>query len=305
MTDRDSRFMSQFWQEFFRLLGTKLKPSTAYHPQTDGQTERANRTLIEQLRHYVSHNQDDWSKYLPQLEFAVNSAVNDSIGMSPFVCDKGRQPVTPLLLTNGHEVGRATKVESTAALIERLQAIYEEAMAALEEAQGVQRCQADKKRREEEFEEGDLVLLSAANIGTPLDRELGTKKLSPRYFGPFRILEKRSSVVYKLELPTTWRIHPVFHISKLRRYKEGPEEFGQRGDPRPQAIVDEDGEERWEVEKILKYRKRRGRDEYLVKWAGWPVEEASWEPKDHLDRAEQALLDFEMNRNAENVEDDV
>lgn len=305
VTDRDARFMSQFWREFFRMMGTKLKPSTAYHPQTDGQTERANRTLIEQLRHYVGHNQDDWSKYLPHLEFAVNSAVNDSIGMSPFVCDKGRQPVTPLVLANGHEAAQATKVESTAELIGRLQGIYEEAMAALEEAQGVQREQADRRRRPDEFEEGEWVLLSAANIETPINREVGTKKLSPRYLGPFRIAEKRSSVVYKLELPATWKMHPVFHISKLRRYHEGPEEFGSRGDPRPQAIVDEDGEERWEVERILKHRRRRGRDEYLVKWAGWPVEEASWEPKDHLDRAEQALLDFEQNRGGKNVEDDV
>lgn len=135
ITDRDARFTSKFWNELFRLLGTKLKMSTAYHPQMDGQTERQNRTLIEQLRHYVNEHQNNWSRYLFQAEFAYNSMEQETLGMSPFMCDKGIEPVTPLMLINKHAATEVTKVETAAQLAGRLQDIHEKTTTAIQRAQ--------------------------------------------------------------------------------------------------------------------------------------------------------------------------
>jgi transposase InsO family protein len=305
VSDRDPRFMSNFWQELCRLLGTKLKPSTAFHPQTDGQTERANRTFLEQIRHYTGHNYKDWSEYVPALEYAVNCMENDSIGMPPFMADLGRLPITPLILVNGGDSTRATRIEATSEMIERLQSIFEEAMAAMGDAQGVQKEQADRKRRAEEFEVDDLVWLSSVNIRIPAFEGPNAEKVKPRWIGPFRITDKLSNITYRLELPTSWKIHPVFHISKLRRYVESPEEFGPRGDTRPPGIVGEDGELEYEVEEIMRHKRIGKHDWYLVKWEGYPIEESSWEPVEHLVNAQQALRDFERRHANGNVEDDV
>jgi transposase InsO family protein len=80
ISDRDPRFTGTFWQCLFKLAGTKLSMSTAYHPQSDGQTERANRTLVQALRSYVSSRHDDWDNHLPLIEFAYNNTVNASTG---------------------------------------------------------------------------------------------------------------------------------------------------------------------------------------------------------------------------------
>jgi deoxyuridine 5'-triphosphate nucleotidohydrolase len=306
ITDRDARFTSRFWQELFRLLGTKLKLSTAHHPQTDGQTERQNRTLLEQLRHYVSEHQDNWSRFLFQAEFAYNTTEQESLGMSPFMCDKGREPVTPLMLLNRHAVVEATKVDAAERLAEKLRDIHEVTTAAVQRAQKKQKQQADKRRRDQEFQVGDMVFLNSEHINVPAFEDRYAWKLKPRYIGPFKILEKKSNVTYKLELPKKWRIHPVFHVSKLRKYVEGDEEFGERGDSRPQGIIEDDGVERHVVERIMKHRvNEEGEDVYLVKWEGWPIEDSTWERRSNLDRCEEAIRDFELRRTGEDVEDDV
>jgi hypothetical protein len=235
----------------------------------------------------------------------VNSTVNVSIGMPPFMADLGRIPLTPLILVNGHDAANATRVEATSELIERLQAIFEEAMAVLGDAQGVQKEQADRKRRAEEFEVDDLVWLSSVNIRIPAFEGPNAEKVKPKYIGPLRITEKLSGVTYRLELPESWKIHPVFHISKLKRYVESPEEFGPRGDTRPHGIVGEDGELEYEVEDIMRHKRVGERDWYLVKWMGYPIEEASWVPAANLANAQQALRDFKKRRARRNVGDDV
>src|SRR3954453_19049567 len=95
VSDQDPKFTSCFWQTIFHTLGTKLAMSTAFHPQTDGQTERANRTLEDMLRAFVSYQQDDWDNHLSSAEFACNNAPNASTGMSPFRMNYGRDPYNP------------------------------------------------------------------------------------------------------------------------------------------------------------------------------------------------------------------
>jgi transposase InsO family protein len=104
ISDRDPHFTSKFWAELNRLLGTKLKISTAFHPQTDGQTEKSNRVLEDYLRHYISPSQDDWDEWLPQAEFSVNNAWQKSIKNTPFMLIFGQQPRTPLNQSGGREV---------------------------------------------------------------------------------------------------------------------------------------------------------------------------------------------------------
>ena len=96
ISDRDERFLSHFWQALFAVVGTELKYSTAYHPQTDGQSERANRTLEEYLRHFVSPRQDDWDDHLDLAEFAINNSINPSTGYTPFFMTYGHNPRTAL-----------------------------------------------------------------------------------------------------------------------------------------------------------------------------------------------------------------
>jgi hypothetical protein len=302
VSDRDARFMSAFWKELLRILDAKHKPSTAFHPQTDGQTERTNRTLEQMLRHYVNHQQDDWDEWLPVMEFAYNSAEQSSIHMSPFYCDLGRQPRLPSTLVNGCDMHEVTMVDAAARFLERMQTILEEAQASMSEAQSKQAHYADQHRRKDAFEVGEQVLLSSEHITTEADRDRPSRKLNARFLGPFSIVEKKSEVVYKLDLPGNMRISPVFHISKLKRYYSSPSKFGERGPSRPPPETI-DGQEEWTVERILSKRCRNNRTQYLVKWGGYPTSEATWESEESLENAQEAVREFN-ERERDVVEDD-
>jgi hypothetical protein len=114
-----------------RLLGTELRPSTAYHPQTDGQSERTNRTLLQMLRPYVNHHQDDWGEWLDSVEIAYNNMEQDSIHTTPYYCDLGRHPRMPNILITQCDAREATNVEAAVTLAERMQAITAETQAAM------------------------------------------------------------------------------------------------------------------------------------------------------------------------------
>lgn len=303
--DRDTRFTNQFWTELMRLMGTKMNLSTAYHPQTNGQTERTNRTMLQALRMYVSHQQDDWDLHLDMVEFAYNSAEQESIHMTPFFADLGRHPRTPSMLASQNDAREVTNVEAAASLVEHLQAVLAEAKAAMGEAQQTQEYYANQKRRGETFEVGERVLLSTEHARTEADRARPTRKLAPRYSGPYVIKRRISDVVYELDLPSTMRIHPVFHVSRLKRYQNRPTELtppDQPDAPPPPIIVDD--HEEWEVEDILAKRMFRKRyPQYLVKWRGYPVEAATWQSVSDLENAADLVREFE-ERQRQSVEDD-
>ena len=277
VSDRDPRFTSDFWKALFEILNVKLKPSTAYHPETDGQTERVNRTLEQVLRAYVGYHQDDWDRWLPLVEFAYNNAKQASTGLTPFYCDLGQHPLVPSSLATPQEFSDITRVGATADFLQHMTDILQEARDAIGEAQERQAHYANKHRRDEAFEEGEMVLLSTANITTDVDARRPSRKLNPRFIGPYKIVKMVSPVACKLELPSNMKIHPVFHVSLLRKYQPNPEEFSDRYQPPPPPIVIEDQQE-YEVERILDKRKRRGRIEYLVKWVGYELYDATWEP---------------------------
>lgn len=153
VSDRDARFTSRFWAEACKLLGTKLAKSTAFHPQTDGQTERANRTLEVYLRHYVSTSHDDWDDLLAAAEFAYNNAWQESVKATPFQLNSGQQARTPLGLGNA-------SVTAAGVFVGRIQKSISRAKTLLHAAQQRMKAFADKKRRDVEYSVGDQLLLS-------------------------------------------------------------------------------------------------------------------------------------------------
>jgi len=290
ISDRDARFTSHFWKALFQELGTKLSMSTAFHPQTDGQTERTNRTLEEMLRAYVSYRQNDWDKYLALAEFAYNNSKQASTGFTPFELDAGQHPLTPVTLATR----TSTPVESTNKFLDQWKTMMEVAKDNLILAQQHQTEQANKYRRHIEYNIGDKVLLSTRHINNPVDKNRPTRKLSPKFIGPYKIIKKVSTTAYKLDLPETLRIHPVFHVSLLKRYHE-TSNFS-RTIPPPPIFIPETQQEEYEVEIILDKKIIQNKTQYLVKWLGYPLHDATWEPIEHLVNAGEKIKEFENQR---------
>ncbi|KAL3699316.1 hypothetical protein R1sor_017338 [Riccia sorocarpa] len=299
ITDRGTQFTSLFWRTLFGLFKTKLAFSTAYHPQTDGQTERANRTIEDMLRAFTMEEQESWDNLLPLVEFAYNNSTNSSTSVSPFFLMYGEHPLThAALLGRSSLTPITTKVEAVNEFVNRIQEGVARAKTKLQIAQNRQKQYADLHRRHEEFEVGEKVWLSTTNL-----KLIGCRKLNPRFVGPFTIKRRIGTVAYELDLPSTMRIHPVFHVSLLRRYVSRPPELGAANDARPPPDLIE-GEEEFEVERILQKRTRglRGqRVEYLVQWKGYPLYEATWEPVANLSNSPLLIQAFEQQSSNEDV----
>ena len=286
ISDRDPRFTSSFWQQLWKQLGTKLAMSTAYHPQTDGQTERANRTIEEMLRSYVSSKQNDWDECLVAVEIAYNNSKQSSTGFSPFYLNYGQHPSLPLSLA----ISDNESNNSNATAEQMLEKLFDDLISAeknMSKAQEKQSHYTNLHRQHIEFDVGDKVMLSTADLRLKMKI---TPKLTARYIGPFAIKKKLSPLNYELDLPSTLSIHPVFHISKLKLYKESEQFSEVRADnptrPLPELIAGNDSEAEYEVEAIKGKRMRKygGRmyAQYLVKWKGYPEWENTWEWVDTL-----------------------
>ena len=298
VSDRDTRFTSSFWQELWKILGTKLNMSTSFHPQTDGQTERQNRTLEEYLRSFINLEQDNWDELLVSAEIAYNNSIHASTNYTPYYLNYGQHPNLSIILNknNNNNINNNNVKE----LLDELQHDINHAVECLLEAQSRQEYYANMNRREITFNIGDLVMLSTNNLRN-LDK---TPKLSSKYIGPFKIIKKISDVVYELELPTDMNIHPSFHISKLKKYNKNDDKlFPNRAvdvsvsRPGPETIIN--GKEAYEVEKIIDKRLvKRGREkypkpEYLVKWKGYSTHEATWKREKELTMSKKLIQEYE------------
>ncbi|GAB5480202.1 MAG: hypothetical protein Marn2KO_36690 [Marinobacter nauticus] len=289
VSDRDPRFTSQFYKELFRLVGTDLRMSTAHHPQSDGQSEVTIRTLENFLRPYVEARPEDWSEHLSTAEFAANNAVNATTKYSPFYLMFGQHP-------RGLEIERPeTKVEAAEEMLGRMSDDLEEAKKNYEAAQRYMCEVANKKRRHVEFQVGQEVCLRSAHLPLAVTKHIPAK-IRRRYVGPFKIEAVVSPVAYRINLPAGWRLHPTFHVSKLKEYLRSDEYI--RDDPPGPALVDElTGEEEFEVESIIRAKGKGARKRYLVLWKGYPVHEATWEPAENLSHCAERLAEF-SKRNA-------
>jgi hypothetical protein len=213
VTDRDPVFLSKFWKELFQLYGVKLTMSTAYHPQTDGQTERVNQCLEMYLRCAIHDSPKQWKKWLPLAELWYNSSFHSSLGCSPFKALYAYEPNLALTPTVSTETS-ATVTEMIQHRELHLQALKDH----LATAQNKMKVQADKKRTCLEFAVGEQVLLKLQPYVQSSVANRPYPKLAFKYYGPYEVLEKIGKVAYKLKLPEGSLIHPVFHISQLKAF---------------------------------------------------------------------------------------
>ena len=291
ISDRDTKFTGKFWTALTKLLGTKQNMSTAFHPQSDGQTERANRTLEEMLRSYISYHQRDWDKFLPMMEFAYNNSVNPSTGVSPFFLNQGFHPLVPTSLVTPF----TTSAPAVADFIQQQSSALALAQDTIAQAQLQQKHYADQSCRPAPFAVGDKVLLSTEHISAAAHANRPSKKLEPHFVGPFKIIEAVNDNAFRLDLPSTMHQHPVFNADLLKLYHPSPPMFPGRTSPRPPPLLIDDNEE-YEVDSILDYKLVRGSPRWLIKWKGYPLDDASWEPKNALKNAQDILSAFESTR---------
>lgn len=271
VTDRGSVFTAHFMKAFCEGLKIEQKLTTAYHPQTNGQTERTNQTLEQYLRCYINYQQDDWSKILPLAEFSYNNTIQASIETTPFYALYGYDPrfsaEIPLINNN---VPKANE------RITHLQQVREDLKFYLESAQDNQAKYYNKKVKEMEFEVNQEVMLNKKFIKTTRP----SNKLDYKKLGPFKITAKVGSRAYRLQLPTSMaRVHPVFHISLLEPYIKDTNPNTIL--PPPPPIIIDDNEE-FLVETILDARIKQNRTEYLVHWEGYNIADRTWETLDNL-----------------------
>jgi hypothetical protein len=256
--------------------------STAFHPETDGQTERFNAVMEQYLRSYVNYLQDDWSAWLPLAEFAANNHSSEATGLSPFFALHGYHPrvTTNLTPTTEPTPGDPDALAAATAL----QEIHDHLRAEMTRAQAIQTEGGNRRRIPAPiFRPGDRVWLNASNIKT----RRPTPKLDHRRLGPYEVIESVGPSAVRLRLPDTMQIHPVFHVSLLEHAANDPFP-GQTSPPPPPVIVD--GEEEWEVERILDSRLHYRRLQYLVKWKGYDA--PTWQAAENMENAGEAVREF-------------
>ncbi|GJW37646.1 putative reverse transcriptase domain-containing protein [Tanacetum coccineum] len=212
ISDRDGRFTSLFWQALHKALGTRLDMSTAYHPETDGQSERTIQTLEDMLRACVLDFGKNWDRHLPLVEFSYNNSYHTSIKAAPFEALYGRKCRSPVCWA---EVGDA-QLTGPAIIHETTEKIVQ-IKSRIQAARDRQKSYANIRRKPMVFQVGDKVMLKVSPWkGVVRFGKRG--KLNPRYVGPFKVIERVRTVAYKLELPQQLsRVHNTFHVSNLKK----------------------------------------------------------------------------------------
>ncbi|GKE51669.1 ty3-gypsy retrotransposon protein [Tanacetum coccineum] len=268
VSDRDPLFLSRFWKELFKLMGTKLVHSSAYHPQTDGQTEVVNRCLEMYLRAFVFDEPRTWAKLLYLAEFCYNTSHHSSINMSPFKALYGRD-VTSI---HNYLPGSTATGSIENSLLEH-QKIMSSLKHSIEVSKQKMVTQANKHRLDKHFEVGEFVYLRLHKYRQTSVHNRTNHKLSRLFYGPYKVIERIGEVAYKLELPAGSKIHPVFHVSLLKP------SYGTMVDSKGNlATFDPKDDLAFLPEAIINSRiNSNGDPEVLVKWEKHNLEEATWE----------------------------
>jgi len=263
ISDRGPQFAAQFMKDLHKLIKVEMNLSTAFHPQTDGQTERINQEVEQYLRLFINHRQTDWNNWLSCAEFSYNDKVHSSTGFSPFFVNYGRHP------KKGINFPKEVKSQSATEFAQTMESIWEETAAALRiAAEQMKRYYDEHRADSQSYKPGDLVLLEGSNLTTIRP----SKKLDHKRFGPFEILSKVGAAAYKLKLPRTWKtVWPVFNKVLLTPYTPPQFETQQHPPPPPPILIEQEPE--YEVEEIIDSKLVRGKLKYLVHWKGYETHE--------------------------------
>ncbi|KAE8674458.1 hypothetical protein F3Y22_tig00111754pilonHSYRG00072 [Hibiscus syriacus] len=292
ISDRDTRFTGRFWTELFKLMGSSLNFSIAIHPQTDGQTERVNALLEIHLRHYVSSNQRDWPKLLDVAQFSYNLQRSEATNKSPFEIVTGQQPLTPNTVVTKYDGPNPSAHNVSKEWHEQ----HDLARACLHKVGKQTKKWADRKRRDVNFEVGDLVLAKLANVLHHADVHKG---LVRRYEGLFRVVKRVGTMAYKLELPPTIRAYHVIHVSLLKSYHqdiEDPDRGKSQRAPVGVAVSYDKEIQDIQAERVIRRPGHRPRHEYFVLWKGQPECEGSWEHAEGLWQFKTRIDQFHARR---------
>eukprot|EP00253_Pinus_taeda_P008729 PITA_08729 len=291
ISDRDVKFTSAFWRTLFEGLGTQLSFSTAYHPQTDGQTERVNQVVEDMLRSSVMQQPTQWEEYLHLVEFAYNNGYHSSLKMSPFEVLYGWKCRTP-----SSWGGPEDKFLLGPEMLEEMEVMVKKVRANLKMAQDRQKNFADRKRTSKEYQVGKHVYIRIRARKSTLQWN-ACAKLAPRFCGPFQILTRVGPVAYQLALPSHIRVHNVFHVSVLKRYVYDPRHIISWQD----IQVEPEGEFLVEPVNILDRRRVELRKKVIcqvkVQWQHFGSEEATWEDEKMMrDTYPRLFLDEQQHR---------
>jgi hypothetical protein len=293
VSDRDSRFTSDFWQGVLTLLKIRPRMSTSFRPQTDGQTEKVNQSVELYVRTFCNYEQDDWRDLLPLAEYAYNNSVTTGTGLSPFYANYGYHPRT------NWPTKEEVKNPASEVYVHYVKSVHELCKEGLEKARKRMARYYDLHVKEAPaYKVGDLVMINGKNIST----RRPSKKFDHKLHGPFKIVKCLSRSAVRIELPKRWRIHNVFHVSLLEPYRQATVSG------REMLNLDRILEETEDVIPSDEYlpstihdsaRKRRKRVLqvcYWVEWEGYPdTRDYTWEPYEHLHdsiRAHQLLVQF-------------
>ncbi|CDJ32458.1 H0124B04.16 protein, related [Eimeria mitis] len=277
ISDRDPRFQSQLWQQLCQRFHIKRAMSSPYHPQSDGQRERVNRTLEQMLRTYIQTDEREWERLLPALELAYNTTSHSSTEPSPFEIMIGQNPVTAADLDI---VGNLAPT-LTPPMTKVSQQLCDRAQSHILKAKWQQKRYAEAHRRDVQYKPGDQIWISSRHL-PGLNQ---CPKLEPRFRGPFTILERIRQVGYRIALPPTYSCHNVFHVSQLVPDRpRDPQRQSKEAAVGWLPITGPDGTptDTYKVEYILNQRGSGQDVQYLVKWRGAPENRATWEPVANL-----------------------
>lgn len=293
VSDRGSVFLSKFWTTLFHKCN--LRYSTAFHPQTDGQTERMNQILEHYLRCFVGDNERSWATLLHTAQFAVNSHINRTTNKTPFEVLLGWNPSfyadeAPPRTEDASPEERKWIIPAVKVRIEKLEQLRKSLQEHWQHAVEASEKDYNAKHIPMVFNVGQWVMLSSKNLHLK-----GCAKLKPRFIGPFQISQKIGSQAYRLYLPEKYsQIHNVFNVAKLEPWKS------RAGDVMYATEVPdlEDQDTEYEVEEVRDHMVRDGEKYFLVKWADWPVDYNEWVWEGDMENAKGAIQKYMKTRGA-------
>ena len=291
ISDRDGKFLSELWSSLFELLGVKLLYSTAYHPQTDGSSERTNQTVEIAIRFWLSTLTDAsaWPLTIPAIQSAYNNSVSTPLTRTPNEVAYG------FTLNQALDLGGYAK-ELLPKEVARL-----EASDAIAFGQMKSKFHYDRRHQPQYFRVGDFALLRLHRGYNIPANSLLSKKYGQQFVGPFKVVERVGKLAYRLDIPDHWKIHPVFTVAQLEKCPDPDEDPYHRPRPdNPPAVLVDGQVPEWEIDRLLNYRvtpKGRGTSkEYLIRWKGWGPEWDSWTNVKHMENAQELIDDYQRHR---------